>query len=107
LYRALVDLGADMVTAPAAFTHTTGLAHWHLLTRARAVENQVTLIAPNQAGTRADKRRTFGHSLIVDAWGRIQAEAGSDGDEVVMADIDAARQQSVRRDFPALTHRRL
>src|SRR5699024_1648556 len=76
LYRALADAGAAFVTAPAAFTHTTGQAHWHLLTRARAVENQITLVAPNQAGIHADDRRTYGHSLIVDAWGTVRAEAG-------------------------------
>lgn len=107
LYRALADLGADLITAPSAFTHTTGRAHWHLLTGARAVENQVTLIAPNQAGMHADDRRTYGHSLIVDSWGRIRAEAQTDTDEVVIAEFDADRQQIVRRDFPALTHRRL
>ena len=108
LYRALADAGADLITAPAAFTHTTGQAHWHLLTRARAVENQATVIAPGQAGTHAHgRRRTYGHSLIVDAWGRILAEAESDAGEVVTADFDAERQAGVRRDFPVLTHRRI
>lgn len=107
LYRALAEQGAYLITAPSAFTHTTGQAHWHLLTRVRAVENQVMLIAPNQAGTHANGRRTFGHSLIVDAWGKVQAEAEGTADEVIIAEFDAARQQDIRRDFPVLTHRRL
>lgn len=107
LYRTMSDHGADLITAPAAFTHTTGQAHWHVLARARAIENQSTVIAPNQAGTHADGRRTYGHSLIIDAWGRIQAEAVSDSDEIVIAEFDMERQRRIRRDFPALTHRRL
>lgn len=107
LYRALTDLGADLITAPSAFTQTTGQAHWHLLTRTRAVENQVTLIAPNQAGTHASGRQTYGHSLIVDAWGKVQAEAGGTAEEVVIAEFDAARQTRLRQDFPVLAHRRL
>lgn len=107
LYRALADAGADLITAPSAFTHTTGQAHWHLLTCTRALENQATLIAPNQAGVHADGRRTFGHSLIADAWGQILAEAAGDRGETVIADFDAQQQQCLRRDFPALKHRRL
>src|SRR5699024_12853009 len=76
LYRALTDAGADFITAPAAFTHTTGQAHWHLLTRARAVENQATVIAPGRAGPHAHgRRRPSGHSPLADAWGGILAGA--------------------------------
>lgn len=107
LYRALAEQGADLVTAPSAFTQTTGRAHWHVLARARAVENQVTLIAPNQVGTHADQRQTYGHSLIVDSWGDIQAEAQTATAEVVLAPFHAERQNALRRDFPTLTHRRL
>lgn len=107
LYRALSQAGADLIVAPSAFTHTTGSTHWHVLVRARAVENLITLIAPNQAGHHANGRRTYGHSLIVDPWGEIQAEAGSEHGEVVIATFDAQRQARLRSGFPALTHRRL
>jgi len=113
LYRRLSAAGADMIVAPSAFTHTTGRAHWHVLTRARAVENLAALIAPNQAGHHANGRQTYGHSLIVDAWGQVQAEAqanGEDGDdanEVIIADIDLKRQDELRTGFPCLSHRRL
>lgn len=107
LYRALSEAGADLVAAPSAFTRATGGAHWHLLTRTRALENQLTLIAPDQAGTHANGRRTYGHSLIADAWGRVLAEASGDTGEVVLADFDSEQQQALRRDFPALSHRRL
>ncbi len=107
LYRALTQAGAQLIVAPSAFTHTTGSAHWHVLARARALENLVTLVAPNQAGYHASGRRTYGHSLIVGAWGGIQAEAGAENEEVVIADFDANRQAGLREDFPALSHRRL
>lgn len=70
LYRALAADGAEIMVAPSAFTHTTGTAHWHLLTRSRAIENLVTMIAPNQAGHHANGRRTYGHSLICEPWAR-------------------------------------
>lgn len=107
LYRRLSAAGAEIIVAPSAFTHTTGLAHWHVLTRARAVENLVTLIAPNQAGHHASKRQTYGHSLIVDAWGNVQGEAASDLNEIVTARIDRARLATIREGFPCLSHRRL
>jgi len=107
LYRALSAAGAEIVVAPSAFTHTTGSAHWHLLTRARAVENLATIIAPNQVGQHASGRQTFGHSLIADSWGNIQAEALSGTNEVVTARIDRGRLASLRTGFPCLSHRRL
>lgn len=107
LYRQHATDGAEILIAPAAFTYTTGLAHWHLLTRTRAVENLATMIAPNQAGHHDNGRRTYGHSLICDPWGNIQAEARSDEDEVVIADIDRARLAKLREGFPCLSHRRL
>jgi len=107
LYRALASAGAEIVVAPSAFTHTTGRAHWHVLTRARAVENLTTLIAPNQTGHHPSGRRTYGHSLIVDAWGQVTAEAQSEDNEVVVDTIDRNRQQELRAGFPCLTHRRL
>ncbi|MES1930829.1 nitrilase [Salinisphaera dokdonensis CL-ES53] len=107
LYRALSAAGAEIIVAPSAFTHTTGSAHWHVLTRARAIENLATLIAPNQSGHHASGRQTYGHSLIVDSWGQVQAEATSDANEVVIATLDRKRIQTLREGFPCLTHRRL
>ncbi len=106
LYRQLVDDGATLFTVPAAFTAATGEAHWHTLLRARAIENLAYVIAAGQYGEHADGRATFGHSLIVDPWGRILAEA-AEGDCHVAADIDAALPAKLRREFPALANRRL
>lgn len=107
LYRALSAAGAEIVVAPSAFTHTTGSAHWHVLARARAIENLVTVIAPNQAGHHASGRQTYGHSLIVDSWGQIRAEAQTDANEVVVATVDRKRVHTLREGFPCLSHRRL
>lgn len=107
LYRALSAAGAEIVVAPSAFTQTTGHAHWHVLTRARAIENQFTLIAPNQAGQHANGRQTYGHSLIVDPWGRVLAEAETTASEVVVAPTDRKRLADLRSGFPCLSHRRL
>ncbi|ROO26961.1 apolipoprotein acyltransferase [Salinisphaera japonica YTM-1] len=107
LYRQLSAAGAEVIVAPSAFTYTTGTAHWHILTRARAIENLATVIAPNQAGHHASGRRTYGHSLICDSWGQITSEARSDANEVVIADIDRERAARIREGFPSLSHRRL
>ena len=106
LYRRLVDDGATVFTVPAAFTATTGEAHWQVLLQARAVENLAYVIAPGQVGEHADNRRTFGHSMIVDPWGRVLAEA-PDEECVVVAEIDRDRVESLRDEFPALSNRRL
>jgi nitrilase len=106
LYRRLVDLGATLFTVPAAFTATTGEAHWHTLLRARAIENLAYVIAPGQYGRHPDNRSTFGHSLICDPWGRILAEQ-PEGDCVVAADIEPGLPDRLRREFPALANRRL
>ncbi|MDX1516191.1 MAG: carbon-nitrogen hydrolase family protein [Woeseiaceae bacterium] len=106
LFRALVDKGATAFTVPAAFTVVTGKAHWHTLLRARAIENLAWVIAPGQVGTHPDGRATFGHSLIIDPWGRIVAESG-DGTGIVVADIDTDTATKLRADFPALSNRRL
>ena len=106
LYRQLVDAGATIFTVPAAFTKTTGRAHWHTLLRARAIENLAWVIAPGQAGTHADERATYGHSMIVDPWGGIVAEL-EEGEGVAVAEIDPGRTAQLRRDFPALSNRRL
>ena len=106
LYRALVDDGATVFTVPSAFTAVTGAAHWHTLLRARAIENLAYVIAPGQYGTHPDNRETWGHSLIVDPWGRILAEQPS-GNCAVIADIDPGAPEKLRERFPALSNRRL
>ena len=106
LYRGLVDDGAVAFTVPAAFTRTTGEAHWHTLLRARAIENLAYVIAPGQYGSHPDNRETFGHSLIVDPWGSVLAEA-DDSDCHIVADIDPELPARMRREFPALQNRRL
>jgi predicted amidohydrolase len=105
LYRALAKAGASFLTIPAAFTHTTGMAHWHVLQRARAIETGCYVIAPAQGGKHENGRHTFGHSLIVDPWGVIIAEAG-DEPCVIVADIDPAKVADARTRIPALTHDR-
>ena len=105
LYRALARAGASFITIPAAFTHTTGQAHWHVLQRARAIETGCFVIAPAQAGTHENRRHTFGHSLIVDPWGAILAEGGEEPG-VFLADIDPAKVTEARGRVPALTHDR-
>jgi deaminated glutathione amidase len=105
LYRALAKAGASFLTIPAAFTHTTGLAHWHVLQRARAIETGCFVIAPAQGGQHQNGRRTFGHSLIIDPWGTILAEGGEDPG-IVVAEIDPAKVAEARGRVPALTHDR-
>ncbi len=106
LYRALCQPPCDLLSVPAAFTHTTGRAHWELLLRARAVENQCYVIAPAQGGLHENGRRTWGHSMVVDPWGEVLG-VRPEGEGVVIADVDPDRLAAVRRQLPALTHRRL
>ncbi len=106
LFRQLVDKGATVFTVPAAFTATTGEAHWHTLLRCRAIENLAYVIAPGQYGEHPDRRSTYGHSLIVDPWGRVLAEA-ADGFGFIAADIDPLLPEKLRSEFPALANRRL
>jgi predicted amidohydrolase len=106
LYRALMTPPCDLLAVPAAFTHTTGRAHWELLLRARAVENQCYVIAPAQGGLHENGRRTFGHSMVVDPWGEVLCVL-PEGEGVVLAEIDPARLAAVRTQLPALEHRRL
>jgi len=106
LYRALMDPPCDLLCVPAAFTYTTGQAHWELLLRARAVENQCYVIAAAQGGTHENGRRTWGHSLIVDPWGEVVA-VQAEGEGVVFAELDPLRIAQVRTQLPALAHRRL
>ena len=106
LFRRLVDDGATMFTVPAAFTKVTGKAHWRLLLRARAVENLAYVIAPGQYGEHPDNRATYGHSVIIDPWGRVLAEQAA-GDCHIVAEIDPGLPATLRSEFPALANRRL
>ena len=104
LYRCLQAAGAQWFTVPAAFTVPTGKAHWEPLLRARAIENLCYVVASAQCGVHPNGRRTYGHSLIVDYWGRVLSEL-PEGEGVVTAALDQAAQSEARRKFPALTHR--
>lgn len=105
LYRALAKAGADFLSIPAAFTRTTGRAHWHVLQRARAIENGAFVFAAAQCGVHAEGRETYGHSLIVDPWGGVVADAGDDVGFII-AEVDPAAVAAARRKIPSLTHDR-
>ena len=105
LYRSLAKAGAEILTVPSAFTETTGKAHWHVLLRARAIENSCFVMAPAQGGTHANGRKTYGHSLIVGPWGDVLAEAGTEPG-VIMAELDLDEVADVRGRLPALQHDR-
>lgn len=105
LYRRLAEAGADIISVPSAFTRPTGMAHWHILLRARAIETGSFIIAPAQVGAHENGRETYGHSLIIDPWGHILAEAG-DADDMIFADIDVSLVEKARAQIPALTHGR-
>ncbi len=105
LYRALAEAGASFVAIPSAFTRQTGEAHWHVLTRARAIENGCYVLAAAQGGSHENGRETFGHSLVVDPWGRVVAEAGVEPG-IVFADIDPAEVAAARARIPSLQHGR-
>ncbi len=106
LYRLLALRGARMIAVPAAFTRETGKDHWHLLLRARAVENQAFVIAPAQYGFHGGKRASYGHALIADPWGVVLAECG-DREGFALAHLDFEYQDAVRRNLPCLAHRKL
>lgn len=105
LYRILTLDGAEVMVVPAAFTATTGPPHWEVLLRARAIENQVFVIAADQWGASSDRLRWHGHSMVVDPWGTVLA-AATDGDAVVVADLDRAEQRRVRATLPSVANRR-
>ncbi len=104
LFRRMLDAGAQAFAISAAFTVPTGEAHWHLLLRTRAVENLCAVVASAQAGTHQNGRQTYGHSLVVDCWGRVLAERDA-GEGVAVGEVDFERQARVRAEFPALEHR--
>ncbi|AZO11373.1 MULTISPECIES: carbon-nitrogen hydrolase family protein [unclassified Mesorhizobium] len=106
LFRAEALAGADVLSVPAAFTRQTGEAHWHVLLRARAIENGAYVVAAAQGGLHEDGRETYGHSLIVDPWGRVIAEAAHDEPAVIVAEIDPAQSLAARRKIPNLKNAR-
>jgi predicted amidohydrolase len=105
LYRALAHAGAELLAMPSAFTKPTGQAHWHVLLRARAIENGAFVFAAAQCGTHPGNRRTYGHSLIISPWGEVLADGGEEPG-FVMAEIDMAKVAEARRQIPSLTHDR-
>ena len=105
LYRALAEAGASFITIPSAFTQQTGEAHWHVLTRARAIETGSFVFAAAQGGRHEDGRDTFGHSIAIDPWGRVLAEGGTEPD-VILADVDPSQVAIVRARIPSLQHGR-
>jgi predicted amidohydrolase len=105
LYRILTLRGADLLAIPSAFTSATGRDHWEVLLRARAIEDQAFVLAPNQVGTAPPHFDSWGHSAIVDPWGRLLAVAGA-GESFIAADLDLAERERVRESLPALAHRR-
>ncbi len=106
LFRAQAMAGAEVLTVPAAFTRQTGEAHWHVLLRARGIENGAWVIAAAQGGTHEDGRETFGHSMVVDPWGRIVAEADHAEPGIVYAEIDPAASAEARKKIPNLKNAR-
>jgi len=106
LFRTQALAGAEVLTVPAAFTRQTGEAHWHVLLRARAIENGAFVIAAAQGGRHEDGRETYGHSMVVDPWGRILAEADHDNPAVVIAEIDTEASAATRRKVPNLKNTR-
>jgi predicted amidohydrolase len=105
LYRSLAKAGAEVLTVPAAFTKTSGQAHWHVLLRARAIETGCFVLAPCQSGDHGGGRETYGHSLIVDPWGRVLADGGEQAGYIT-AEIDLAEVAKARAMIPALDHDR-
>jgi predicted amidohydrolase len=106
LYRALTKRGAQVLAVPSAFTERTGKDHWEPLLRARAIENLAFVFAPAQVGQHARGRASHGHAMIVDPWGGVVAQVAG-GEGLALAELDFERQQRLRRELPALDHRRL
>ena len=106
LFGALGDLACDAIAVPAAFTVPTGLAHWHLMLRARAVEESAWVIAAAQVGQHEDGRKTYGHSLVIDPWGDVVLDMGGEGPGLGFADIASERTADIRAQLPSLANRR-
>ncbi len=106
LFKAQAQAGAEIISVPAAFTRQTGEAHWETLLRARAIENGVYIVAAAQGGLHEDGRETFGHSMIVDPWGRVLASAGGTGEAIMLAEIDTAAVKAAHDKIPNLRNGR-
>ncbi|MBL0374690.1 carbon-nitrogen hydrolase family protein [Rhizobium sp. KVB221] len=106
LFRAEALAGAEIISLPAAFTRQTGEAHWDILLRARAIENGVFVVAAAQGGVHEDGRETYGHSMIIDPWGKVLAEASGSGEAVIVADLDLSAVAVARRKIPNLKNAR-
>ncbi len=106
LYRQLLEDGAEIFTVPSAFTRTTGEAHWEILLRARAIENQCFVVAANQGGIHNETRETYGHTMIVDPWGGV-LDRVTVGEGIAVADLDLEHLAGIRQDMPVFSHRRL
>src|SRR3954465_2747437 len=105
LFRILAIKGATVISLPAAFTKITGRAHWEILIRARAIENQVFMVAAGQVGLHPEDKQSYGHSMIVDPWGEVLAQVTEDGPGYCAADLDFTRQAEVREKLPSLSNR--
>jgi deaminated glutathione amidase len=106
LFRILAVRGARAFSVPAAFTVPTGRAHWEILVRARAIENQAFVLAAGQCGTHPEGKESYGHSMIADPWGRVLGAAADQLEHVVVADLDLEAQDAIRAKLPALANRR-
>lgn len=104
MFRALAREGAKIITVPAAWLHATGELHWEVLLRARAIETGCYIIAPDQVGTHAGNRQTYGHSMIIDPWGQIVVQSNKDGVDIVSADLDLSLVDQARKAIPCLSH---
>lgn len=106
LFRIYAAAGAEIITVPAAFTYNTGKMHWDILNRARAIENQVYILAANQYGQHPGNRQTYGHSMIVNPWGKVLVEQAAQ-DHILIAELDLTYLHDLRRQFPVLEHKKL
>lgn len=106
LFRLYCNSGADIISIPSAFVYNTGKVHWHILNQARAIENQVYVLASDQDGNHPEGRKSYGHSMIIDPWGKIIVEQKSQ-EGIITADIDLTAMHKLRSSFPVLAHRKL
>ncbi len=106
LYRAFAERNADIALVPSAFTKVTGAVHWKTLLQARAIENQMFVVAPNQVGQHYDELESYGHSMIIDPWGSVLAEADGESEQVIVAKLESQKLKKVRERLPALRNRR-
>ena len=106
MFRQLREQGAEVILVPAAFTHRTGAAHWEVLLRARAIESQCFVLACNQCGWHDEQRQTWGHSMLIDPWGKIVAQLEEE-EALLVAELDRSGLERIRASMPVMNHRRL